>query len=256
MTKLRILGACAGTEPMPDHQHTSLVLSAGDRVYFFDAGESCARSAHLAGIDLLKTRAIFISHTHFDHIGGLAGLFWHIRKLSTRKNAPVADGALRLFIPQLECWDSILSTLRYTEDQFQCSFSIAADTPQTGVFYEDENLRVLGYRTDHMPDTNGLCRAFAYRIELPDRSIVFSGDTKTVDMMEAPVGSGCDLLLMETGHHAVRDVCRFAQTHPVGQLIFIHHGREILEGKASVQEALDACDHDPIIAWDGMELSW
>ena len=65
--KLTFLGTCAGTEPMPGRRHTSFVVEDKGRVYWFDTGESCSYTAHLANIDLLSTRAIFISHTHMDH---------------------------------------------------------------------------------------------------------------------------------------------------------------------------------------------
>ena len=58
MAIIHILGSCAGTEPMPGRNHTSLTLSVGDRLYFFDAGESCSWTAHRLGLDLLQTRAI------------------------------------------------------------------------------------------------------------------------------------------------------------------------------------------------------
>lgn len=70
--KLHILGSCSGTEPMPGRHHTSLALETGGSLYFLDAGEGCGYSSYLLGIDQLRTRGIFISHTHMDHVGGPA----------------------------------------------------------------------------------------------------------------------------------------------------------------------------------------
>lgn len=256
MTKLRILGSCSGTEPMPGRRHTAIAVTAGERVYFFDAGEGCAHNAHLAGIDLLKLRAIFISHTHFDHIGGLAGLLWHTRKLTSRRKENVADGDIQLYIPQLECWDAIRQLLGYTESSFKTKFTITPQRPAFGAFYEDENLRVSGYRSYHIPETDGMCRAYSYRLDFPDRSVVFSGDVKQPQDLVDAVGTGCDVLLMETGHHKVADVCRFAAEHNVGELVLIHHGREILNEEPSVQEAIAACPVKTTVSHDGTELCW
>ena len=83
-TKLTILGSCSGTEPIPNRHHTSITLEHAGKLYWFEAGENCSYSAHLLGIDLATTEAIFISHTHMDHLGGLPNLLWTMRKLSLR----------------------------------------------------------------------------------------------------------------------------------------------------------------------------
>jgi len=82
VARFKILGSCSGTEPMIDRHHTSIVLEENGRNYFFDAGENAVHTAHTQGIDLTRTRAIFISHSHYDHIGGLT-------ELHTRTGAPV-----------------------------------------------------------------------------------------------------------------------------------------------------------------------
>ncbi len=255
MSILKILGSCSGTEPMPGRQHTSLVLTAGDRNYFFDAGESCARSAHLSGIDLLKTRAIFITHTHFDHIGGLGGLMWHTRKLTIVQRRPVEDGEVKIYIPEIEAWEGLHTMLRHTEESFQCDFAIPVQKPQLGTFYRDENIAVTAFHSHHLENAaDGTPTSFSYRVETESGSFVFSGDIRDMDDLVEPVGAGCDRLLCESGHHGIADICAFAETHNVKTLVLVHHGKEILENKPHAAEAMAACKIPLILSEDGTEI--
>ena len=58
--------------------------------------------------------------------------------------------------------------------------------------------------------------------------IVFSGDVAYPAELDPLIGEGCDFLIMETGHHKVSDVCDYAKSRNIKQLLFTHHGREIL----------------------------
>ena len=51
---------------------------------------------------------------------------------------------------------------------------------------------------------------------------------RAADELDPLVGDGCDLLIMETGHHKVADVCDYVTSRPIGRLVLTHHGREIL----------------------------
>lgn len=256
MAVLKILGSCSGTEPMPDRHHTSLALMVNDRVYFFDAGENCAYAAHLGGVPLRSTRAVFLSHTHFDHMGGLMGLFWNIRKLCLCAGQSTADDEIKLFIPVPGVWDNLHEALTNTEGNFKKHFMITPSAPKLGQFYRDENIRVTAFESHHVrPAEDGTIRSFSYRVDIGSGNFVFSGDIKGLEDLTDAVGDGCDLLLCETGHHSVREVCDFAESHNVKKLVFIHHGREILENRPTVAEALNACKIDTELAFDGMELS-
>ena len=46
--------------------------------------------------------------------------------------------------------------------------------------------------------------------KLPVNGVVFSGDLKEIDELE-PLLDDCDLLLVETGHHRVEDICAYAR---------------------------------------------
>ena len=99
--------------------------------------------------------------------------------------------------------------------------------------------------------------SYSFRIESGGKAVVYSGDTGGVEELAPPAGDGCELLLMETGHHRVEDVCLFIRDADlrVGRVVFVHHGRAILAdpvGQARLAE--DILGQGVLIARDGMAM--
>jgi ribonuclease BN (tRNA processing enzyme) len=257
------LGTCSGTEPYPDRHHSSFVIEHRDSIYWFDAGETCSYTAYLLGIDLFATRAIFISHTHMDHIGGLPNLLWTLRKLNTIAEPEarrLSSKTVKIYLPDLAVWRGIMQLLKGTEGDFALDFQLEPSRVEDGLIFDEDGLRVIALHNRHMgtPQAGERWQCFSFRVEANGQSLVYSGDVKNIRELDLLLDD-CDALLMETGHHAVEDICHYLkEAHkPVGQLVFTHHGVPILTDPAGELQKARAILGDRVsFAYDGMKLTW
>ena len=259
--RLIFLGTSAGFEPIPGHRHTSFVIEHRGRVYWFDAGEGCSYTAHLLGIDLLLVRNIFISHTHMDHVGGLGNLLWNIRKLNMLERDPsrrLGGERIQVFIPNLSVWNGLLRVLAGTESGFKIDFKLEATRYRDGLILEDRDFRVTALHNGHLgvPQNGADWLSYSFLVEANHKRLVYSGDVKDVRDLD-PFLDGCDLLLMEAGHHEVEDICVYLKEagKRVDRLGFIHHGRAILKDPdQEARKARSILGDRIFMAQDGMAL--
>ena len=130
------------------------------------------------------------------------------------------------------------------------------DLNSDGVIFEDERIRVSAIHNAHLGEdgTNGW-HSYSFLIESDGKRAVFSGDVAKPEELD-PIIDGCDLLIMETGHHPVSAVCEYAVSRGVKALRFNHHGREILGDRAAAERLVSdyaaSANISIKIAYDGM----
>ncbi len=239
--KICYLGTCSGTEPIAGMHHCSFVIEIDGLLYWIDAGEGCAYTAHTNGIDVTRTKAIFVTHPHLDHVGGLANLLACIHKIAGRYKKPLAcNNTLEIYFPDMNVLEAVKTiALAYKNKGF--NFILKEHRTVDGVIFEDENIKVSAHHNRHLKNDgeNDCWHSFSFLIEAQGRRIVCSGDVKSPSELDIFVKDGADLLIMETGHHKVSDVCEYARDMGVKNLRFNHHGREIIGDREGARAYID-----------------
>jgi ribonuclease BN (tRNA processing enzyme) len=231
--RVTIFGSAAGF-PTENRYNTSIGIWRGEELYLVDSGEPTA--AHLARrrVSPDALRAVFITHPHIDHCGGLPMLIqWH--QLNHRvKPLPV-------FLPR-----EVLVPLRDFLDAVYLlpdllGFDLEFRPVEPGSIYRAENISVEAIPNQHLEGSAEHARSlgypalgdsFSYRIAIDGKRLFFSGDlgepAEITDLVK-----GVDLAIVEMAHFspeelgealAATDLPRLAATHIIHTLEPVEEG--------------------------------
>ena len=259
--RLVFLGTSHGSHTYSRY-NSSTLLEVNDSHYLIDCGEPATGTLVRSQIGLERLRALFVTHLHADHVGGLAQL---TNMLVKRSDPPQLvqyclpeEGAANL--------EQYLRTLYLNLDGGRIQVHLHPVRP--GPVYEDEQITVAARYSAHLTGSfdhpklgpqpcSG--QSFSYLMAAEGKRLAFSGDlsgalrSHALDhLREEPL----DLLVMEMTHIKPEDILPVVGRMQVRQVALYHihdpwHG----EGEATLRQYCEQHLSCPcVIAHDGDEL--
>jgi len=199
------LGTTAGPVPNPTRSQPANLLRWRERNILIDAGDGAAEQLGKANIQLASIGTIFISHLHFDHMGGLFAILG--MRYQTMVASPLTiygppgtrrmvEGLLVAMQPMSEVGRGVVGDVRRPVEA-----GIQIEEIADGAQVTLGDIRVTAARNSHYswPDNSPQAQLFqslSFRFDLPDRSIVYTGDTGPSAAVER-LAQGADLLVSE-----------------------------------------------------------
>lgn len=200
------VGLCGAGSPFPDPQRSApcTLVVAGKRLLVFDAGITAAPNISRMGFDPGQIEALFLTHFHSDHIGGLGELLlqrWgtgsHTQPLPVY--GPIGVKAVVEGFMSAYRQDQAYRIAHHGPQVMPPSGfggqarTFAAVGPERRVVLIDEpDLQIVAFSVEHSPVEPSV----GYRIRYKDRTLVISGDTRKSTAVQREA-AGVDLLLHE-----------------------------------------------------------
>ena len=205
---LTFLGTGA-PRPSPKRYGPSILLEAGETKILVDAGPGMRQRIFQAGgFELLTDiHTVLITHLHFDHTIELPNLWltgWLFgRKTNMKVYGPEGTSEFMGHFEKAFDWDL---RYRYLTNVHEEGSDLITEDIEPGVFYNQNGIKITAFDVAHLPidpETEELLglegATFGYRVDYKGRSVVFSGDTRSLPGSKIiEMSKGVDVLIHET----------------------------------------------------------
>jgi len=199
------LGTRGGPIADAERAQPANALRVGEATYLVDVGDGAVEQLAKAGIPLASVKAVILSHLHFDHTAGLfavLGLRWQ-----TNVDAPLTiygPPGTRALVHALIAAMEPTTRSGYGMPGAPARPAGAGITVieiGDGARFDLGTVKVRAVKNSHYSFAAGSAEdraylSFALRFDVPDRAIVYTGDTGPSPAVEK-LANGADLLVSE-----------------------------------------------------------
>ncbi len=249
--KLITLGTSHG-DPTFCRFNSSTLLQVDEALYLIDAGAPANALMIRMGFALQDLKAIFITHMHEDHVGGLPGMIKSLIKY------PRADQHTDIYLPEAEAIEALMRWMRSMHRMWPerlLTFKVA----NPGVIYADENLQVTALSTCHLENEQQSFPSYGYQMDIADKRLIYTGDLKHdfSDFPTVAMEEPSDLCVCECTHFDMNRARDFLHHCPTKRMVFNHvgdawHG----EGEDKLREIIAQLPFPCEIAHDGSQFEF
>ena len=134
-----------GSAPSKERGLPSIALVYNGELFLFDCGEGTQMQMLKYGVNAYKTKAVFISHVHGDHVIGIAGL---IRTLALNNRADPLD----IFVPKGH--EEAVRKL-VTFDRAKINYAVNVKGIGNGLVYKGRGFHINAFPLNHSVETKG-----------------------------------------------------------------------------------------------------
>ena len=246
--KITTLGTSHGS-PTRERFHTSTLLEfPGTGGILADAGTPVLALLIRKGFPLAGLKAVFITHMHEDHFGGLPDILKQWIKTMPREKR------LTICLPEPEAMETMFAFTELAHREIcRDMFEIRSTSEKTPI--EFPSLSVCGIPTDHFSNENLRYPSSALFFRHGGKKILYTGDLSK-DFHDFPVGTEADMAFCELTHYSLGQALDVLKKEKFGKLVFTHignawHGQEAEE---KFRRMVSVLPYPAVIAHDGDEF--
>ena len=245
------LGTSHGSPTRERYNTSTLIEIPGADGFLVDAGTPVLASLVRKGFPIGNLKAIFITHMHEDHFGGLPDILKEWVKKGPR------DKRLTICLPEPEAMETIFAFTELAHQKIHREmFDIRGITPDSTICLSE--LAVNAISTDHFSMAGQNYPSYALICEIFGRKILLTGDLNR-DFHDFPVGTEADIAFCELTHYQLEKALPTFSREKFGRLVFTHIGNAWhgAEAEARFRDFVSILPYPAEIAHDGdvFELS-